>query len=66
MIGATHDDMDPMHQHMVRQVQQIGELERETERLGNLLRQVRHELRMREIELSHWRKRAVRAEGQKN
>jgi len=41
--------MDPMHQHMVRQVQQIGELERETERLGNLLRQVRHELRMREI-----------------
>ena len=53
---------DPINQYMTQQQQEIMRLEKEGQRLGNLLREVRHELRLREIELAHWRDRAVRAE----
>ena len=53
---------DPVNQYMTQQQQEIMRLEKEGQRLGNLLREVRHELRLREIELAHWRDRAVRAE----
>ena len=53
---------NPINQYMTQQQQEIMRLEKEGQRLGNLLREVRHELRLREIELAHWRDRAVRAE----
>ena len=53
---------DPINQYMTQQQQEIMRLEKEGQRLGNLLREVRHELRLRELELAHWRDRAVRAE----
>ena len=53
---------DPVNQYMTQQQQEIMRLEKDNQRLGNLLREVRHELRLREIEFAHWRDRAVRAE----
>jgi hypothetical protein len=57
-----YEGSDPINQYMTQQQQEIMRLEREGQRLDNLLREVRHELRLREIELAHWRDRAVRAE----
>jgi len=57
-----YEGSDPINQYMTQQQQEIMRLEKEGQRLGNLLREVRHELRLREIELAHWRDRAVRAE----
>ena len=53
---------DPVNQYMPQQQQEIMRLEKDYQRLGNLLREGRHERRLREIELAHWRDRAVRAE----